>query len=283
MTLDGVTYFYLLDATGEIMGLLDEEGNRAVEYICEGYGKSMYYNTSPTAYTLGHIDPLCYRGYVFDYGTGLYYLQSRSYNYTTGRFINADGLVSTGQGLLGNNMFAYCGNNPVLNVDTTGTRYEISAGCAGAPYIARQADPAIADLRFGLSNVGSKGCGVVATYNALSNLGEYTGFNEVLENYNSKPFGLCMGGLCGMTPARIIEYFEAQEYRVVTITNRFGIDMRSGSADACILYYEYDDTFSFLGCDMVFFKGDKGTVLLSHTRDKGTVLLSHTDESGSES
>jgi hypothetical protein len=37
-----------------------------------------------------------------------------------GRFINADALVSTGQGILGNNMFAYCLNNPVLFDDPTG-------------------------------------------------------------------------------------------------------------------------------------------------------------------
>jgi hypothetical protein len=37
-----------------------------------------------------------------------------------GRFINADALVSTGQGILGNNMFAYCGNNPVLFSDYSG-------------------------------------------------------------------------------------------------------------------------------------------------------------------
>ena len=37
-----------------------------------------------------------------------------------GRFINADGLVSTGQGILGNNMFAYCNNNPVICNDSSG-------------------------------------------------------------------------------------------------------------------------------------------------------------------
>ena len=51
---------------------------------------------------------------------GLYYLQSRYYNPEMGRFINADALVTTGQGLLGNNMFAYCNNNPVLFVDPSG-------------------------------------------------------------------------------------------------------------------------------------------------------------------
>jgi len=37
-----------------------------------------------------------------------------------GRFINADALVSTGQGILGNNMFAYCNNNPVNLTDYCG-------------------------------------------------------------------------------------------------------------------------------------------------------------------
>ena len=41
-----------------------------------------------------------------------------------GRFINADAYTSTGQGLLGNNMFAYCNNNPVFRVDQDGNAYD---------------------------------------------------------------------------------------------------------------------------------------------------------------
>ena len=68
-------------------------------------------DTSGTlATTLGKYNPLRYRGYVYDRETGLYYLQSRYYNPDVGRFINADGYISTGQGLTGYNMFAYCGN-----------------------------------------------------------------------------------------------------------------------------------------------------------------------------
>ena len=72
------------------------------------------------ASTLGTHNPLRYRGYVFDQETGLYYLQSRYYDPEMGRFINADALASTGQGLLGNNMFAYCRNNPVRRIDIAG-------------------------------------------------------------------------------------------------------------------------------------------------------------------
>ena len=64
------------------------------------------------ATTLGALNPLRYRGYVYDTETGLYYLQNRYYDPEVGRFINSDILVSTGQGLLDNNMFAYCRNNP---------------------------------------------------------------------------------------------------------------------------------------------------------------------------
>lgn len=72
------------------------------------------------ASSLGLHNPLRYRGYVYDNETGLYYLQSRYYNPTIGRFINVDALIATGQGILGNNMFAYCNNNPVKNADHLG-------------------------------------------------------------------------------------------------------------------------------------------------------------------
>ena len=72
------------------------------------------------ANTLGQDNPIRYRGYYYDFETGFYYLQSRYYDPAMGRFINADGYVSTGQGILGNNMFAYCLNNPVNKSDFSG-------------------------------------------------------------------------------------------------------------------------------------------------------------------
>ena len=40
-----------------------------------------------------------------------------------GRFINSDGYISTGTGILGYNMFAYCGNNSVNNFDPSGEAF----------------------------------------------------------------------------------------------------------------------------------------------------------------
>ena len=64
---------------------------------------------------------LRYRGYVYDRETGLYYLNSRYYDPETGRFISADGNISDVGGVIqGNNMYAYCFNNPVNMVDYNG-------------------------------------------------------------------------------------------------------------------------------------------------------------------
>ena len=77
---------------------------------------------SQTAYHVAAYNPFRYRGYRYDGDTRLYYLQSRYYDPVVGRFINADGYASTGQGLIGHNMFAYCLNNPVYYSDSTGHR-----------------------------------------------------------------------------------------------------------------------------------------------------------------
>lgn len=68
---------------------------------------------------------------MYDKETGFYYLLSRYYDPEVGSFLNAKLLVSTGRGLSGFNMFAYCNDNPVIYCDTTGNRCEPFAGVAG--------------------------------------------------------------------------------------------------------------------------------------------------------
>ena len=51
----------------------------------------------------------------------MYYLQSRYYDPVIGRFISPDKFATTGQSVLGANMFAYCTNDPVNYVDDEGT------------------------------------------------------------------------------------------------------------------------------------------------------------------
>ena len=93
----------------------DEWGN--ITSITDGNGVDVSANASHIA----NINPLRYRSYFYDAETGWYWLNTRYYNPEVGRFLNADGYVSTGQGIIGHNMFAYCNNNPVNYADPSGS------------------------------------------------------------------------------------------------------------------------------------------------------------------
>ena len=117
---NGTAYFYAVNLQGDVMAILDTDGEIVVSYDYDAWG-NIRSVTGTMADTLGESNPLTYRSYVYDHETGLYYVSSRYYDPEIDRFINADVLVSTGQGMLGNNMFAYCRNNPVCRKDITGT------------------------------------------------------------------------------------------------------------------------------------------------------------------
>lgn len=109
------TYYYITNLQGDVMYLVDASGNEVAAYDYDPYGKII----SATG-DLAEINPLRYRGYYYDTETGFYYLQSRYYDPEISRFINADSYASTGQGLIGCNMFVYCKNNPVNRIDPDG-------------------------------------------------------------------------------------------------------------------------------------------------------------------
>lgn len=101
-------------------GILIVTETKLISYTYDAWGNSKITYHSGSLNSSVNNNPFRYRGYYYDADFGLYYLQTRYYDSNTGRFINADGYVSTGQGILGNNMFAYCNNNPVMFVDPTG-------------------------------------------------------------------------------------------------------------------------------------------------------------------
>ena len=116
----GTQYVYVLNQQGDVIAILNAAGVAVVEYTYDAWGNILDIEGS-MASTLGQLNPLRYRGYVYDNETQLYYLQSRYYDPEIGRFINADGQISApGSAVLGNNMYAYCFNNPVNASDPTG-------------------------------------------------------------------------------------------------------------------------------------------------------------------
>lgn len=116
---NGAEYYYQTNIMGDVTAILDKFGSPQVRYNYDAWGNKVS-TTGHMANTLGTLNPLRYRGYVYDEDTGLYYLQSRYYNPQWHRFLNADAIQDTGTGVLGTNMFAYCLNNPVKFTDETG-------------------------------------------------------------------------------------------------------------------------------------------------------------------
>ena len=111
--------YVITNRQGDVLGLYDYAGRRKVSYEYDAWGNTVSV-TDTSQDNWSTLNPFRYRGYYFDTETGLYYLLSRYYDPAVGRFLNADGYISTGTGITGLNMFAYCGNNPVTRADYTG-------------------------------------------------------------------------------------------------------------------------------------------------------------------
>ena len=109
-------YFYVKNLQGDILKVITATGTEAATYTYDAWGKLL-----TSTGDLAEVNPLRYRGYFYDTETSLYYLKSRYYDPEVGRFINPDGYNSTGQGIIGTNMFAYCLNNPAIFSDDAGT------------------------------------------------------------------------------------------------------------------------------------------------------------------
>ena len=119
-------YYYVKNIQGDIVKIVSSTGAVVANYAYNVWGemlsvKDSFGNPITDQTSIAYLNPLRYHGYVYDDETGLYYLQSRYYDPTTCRFINADVYCDTLSGsLLSANMFAYCENCPLLRYDKNG-------------------------------------------------------------------------------------------------------------------------------------------------------------------
>ena len=134
-------YIYKKNIQGDIIGIYDSNNVLICEYIYDAWGNhktlilsnngeyidisstSDYTNINNNYIFIANLNPFRYRGYYFDTDTGLYYLNTRYYDPELGRFINADAIdiLNTAQEELnGLNLYAYCFNNPVNDIDENG-------------------------------------------------------------------------------------------------------------------------------------------------------------------
>ena len=113
---NGTQYYYVRNLQGDVLQILNASGSTVGTYSYDSWGKVT------ASGSIAQINPIRYRGYYYDTETGFYYLQSRYYDPAIKRFINADdvSLLGANGDFTSLNLYAYCGNNPIMNYDPYG-------------------------------------------------------------------------------------------------------------------------------------------------------------------
>ncbi len=126
MVYGGYSYVFSKNLQGDVIGIYNENRQLVAKYEYSAFGEITAItdangnDVSANSNHIANINPFRYKGYYYDTETGFYYLITRYYDPQVGRFINSDIHISTGQGILGNNMFAYCLNDPINSIDSLG-------------------------------------------------------------------------------------------------------------------------------------------------------------------
>ena len=124
----GDRIFYLTDANYNVTAVVGMSGGswQVVErYRYDAYGKVTV--CSPNGNAIGGNasqvgNTILYAGETFDSSTGLYYDRTRYYDPQLGRFISQDPMGAAGSG---DNLYAYCGDNPTDATDPSGMTWTV--------------------------------------------------------------------------------------------------------------------------------------------------------------
>ena len=157
----GGDYYYVLDAHGSVIGLVNPAGVTRAAYGYDPYGGH------PVATALNGtlpVNPWRYSGQYLDNGTGLYKMGARYYDPTLGRFTQQDQLSALADPANGNR-YTYAGDDPINNVDPAGASFfgdalqvgslvVAGAGIAAAPFSAG-ASLALTGASIGLGTAGT--------------------------------------------------------------------------------------------------------------------------------
>ena len=111
---DGEDNFYLQDALGSVMNLIDKQGNSLERYEFDEFGVPI---AGPKSVSR---QPFAFTGYQMDAVGGMYFAQARRYDANAGRFISEDKIRGTIAAPFTMNHYGYCWNRPVDFVDWNG-------------------------------------------------------------------------------------------------------------------------------------------------------------------
>ena len=129
ITLQDQQFVLRKNAQGDITDIFTINGDLVAHYEYDAWGNHKVLDKEGNEITdlnhIGNMNPFRYRGYFYDVETNLYYLINRYYDPETGRFISQDQISYLQPDVInGLNLFAYCGNNPVMRIDENGCFWE---------------------------------------------------------------------------------------------------------------------------------------------------------------
>ena len=109
-----VPYYFFKNLQGDVIAIVSKDAQIVAKYSYDAWGVCTISQDSSDC-GIATVNPFRYRGYYYDSEIGLYYLQSRYFNPSVGRFINADEIVNLGVGrsIPCFNLFTYAENTPI--------------------------------------------------------------------------------------------------------------------------------------------------------------------------
>ena len=114
-------YLYRKNVFGDVTEIYSDNGTLVGKYSYTAFGECI---VKVNEGGIAEKNPIRYRGYYYDEETSLYYLKSRYYDPEVGRFITIDDISYIDpETINGLNLYAYCNNNPVSNVDPNGNKW----------------------------------------------------------------------------------------------------------------------------------------------------------------
>lgn len=126
---NGTQYLYITNQQNDVIAITDADGGTMAAYYYDEWGKLLGIETaadSEEQMEIAHANPIRYRGYYYDNETGYYYLQSRYYDPSICRFINADSFsYINNYSEFSKNAYAYCYNCPSMYYDANGNTPQI--------------------------------------------------------------------------------------------------------------------------------------------------------------
>ncbi len=122
----GLSYYFLRDASDSVRGLVSSTGEIIAYYMYDAFGStSIAVKNDSLGEAIVNLitalyNPCTYKGYLYDYELGIYFIQNKCYSPKVGRFLSECSLETLTQPKdepLDVNLHLFCNNNPVNNFD----------------------------------------------------------------------------------------------------------------------------------------------------------------------